>query len=60
MPGNGLARGPPAKQKAGGSYHRFSQSSGIPCATVLTVSCVLSLGTGLFCSHRQRDHLSLT
>ena len=53
MPGNGLARGPPANRKAGGSHHRFSQSSGIPCAMVLTVSCVLSLGTGLSCSHRR-------
>jgi hypothetical protein len=25
MPGDGLAHGPPAKQKAGGSHHRFSQ-----------------------------------
>jgi hypothetical protein len=25
MPGDGLAHGPPAKTKAGGSYHRFSQ-----------------------------------
>jgi hypothetical protein len=48
MPGNGLARGPPANQKAGGSHHRFSRSSGIPCATVLTVSCVLSLGNRAF------------
>jgi hypothetical protein len=53
MPGNGLARGPPANRKAGGSHHRFSQSSGIPCAMVLTVSCVLTLGTGLSCSHRR-------
>src|SRR5579864_3083659 len=25
MPGDGLARGPPAAKKAGGSYHRFSR-----------------------------------
>jgi hypothetical protein len=25
MPGDGLAHGPPANQKAGGSHHRFSQ-----------------------------------
>src|SRR5215471_18745166 len=25
MPGDGLAHGPPANRKAGGSYHRFSQ-----------------------------------
>jgi len=35
MPGAGRNPWPACKQKAGGSYHRFSQSSGIPCATVL-------------------------
>jgi len=25
MPGEGLTHGPPAKEKAGGSYHRISQ-----------------------------------
>jgi hypothetical protein len=39
MPGDGLARGPPAKRKAGGSHHRFSRIPGIPCAMVLTGSC---------------------
>jgi len=29
--------GPPAAKKAGDSYHRFSRSSGIPCAMVLTL-----------------------
>ncbi|HTO64418.1 MAG TPA: hypothetical protein VMM15_24560, partial [Bradyrhizobium sp.] len=28
---------------------------GIPCATVLTVSFALSLGTGLYCSHHRRN-----
>jgi hypothetical protein len=32
MPGEGLTHGPPAEKKAGGSHHRISQSSGIPCA----------------------------
>jgi hypothetical protein len=32
MPGEGLTHGPPAKEKAGGRYHRCSRSSGIPCA----------------------------
>jgi hypothetical protein len=43
---------PACRKKAGGSYHRFSRSSGIPCATVLTVSFVLSPGTGLVCPCR--------
>jgi hypothetical protein len=37
-----------------------AESSGIPCAMVLTVSFALSLGTGLDCPHHQRDHLSPT
>ena len=32
MPGEGLTHGPPAIKNAGGRYHRFSQTSGIPCA----------------------------
>jgi hypothetical protein len=32
MPGEGLTHGPPADKKAGGSHHRCSRSSGIPCA----------------------------
>src|SRR5690242_21954052 len=35
MPGEGLTHGPPANKKAGGSHHRCSRSSGIPCAMVL-------------------------
>jgi hypothetical protein len=46
MPGAGRTHGPPATKKAGGSHHRFSRTSGIPCAMVLTVSFVLSPGTG--------------
>src|SRR5215467_11845352 len=38
----------------------LAEQPGLPCAMVLTVSFVLSLGTGLSCSHRQRDHLSPT
>jgi hypothetical protein len=37
MPGEGLTHGPPATKNAGGSHHRFSRSSGIPRATVLTL-----------------------
>jgi hypothetical protein len=47
MPGDGLAHGPPAKQKAGGSHHRFSQSSGIPCAMVLRLMARSPRGPGL-------------
>ena len=35
-------------------------SSGIPCAMVLTVSFVLSLGTGLCCPHRRADRIRAT
>jgi hypothetical protein len=34
-PGAGRTHGPPAAKNAGGSHHRFSQSSGLPCAMVL-------------------------
>ena len=50
----GRTHGPPAKRKAGGSHHRSARSSGLPCATVLTVSFVLSSGTGLSCPRRSR------
>jgi hypothetical protein len=46
---------PACKQKAGGSHHRFSQSSGLPRAMVLTVSFALSPVTGLSCHCRQRN-----
>ena len=52
MPGEGLTHGPPANRKAGGSHHRISRTSGIPCAMVLTLSFVLSPGTGLSCPCR--------
>jgi hypothetical protein len=35
MPGAGLAHGPPAEKNAGGRYHRFSRTSGIPRAMAL-------------------------
>ena len=38
----------------------LAEQPGLPCEMVLTVSFVLSLGTGLSCSHRQQDHLSPT
>jgi hypothetical protein len=34
--------------------HRYTASTGIPCAMVLTVSFVLSPVTGLFCHRHQR------
>ena len=40
-PGAGRTHGPPANKKAGGSHHRFGRTSGLPCATVLTVSFAL-------------------
>jgi hypothetical protein len=39
-----------------GEGHRISQTSGIPCAMVLTVYVVLSSGTGLSCPRRLVDH----
>jgi hypothetical protein len=32
MPGAGSTHGPLATKKAGGSYHRYAERSGIPCA----------------------------
>jgi hypothetical protein len=46
MPGEGLTHGPPAEKNAGGRYHRFSRSSGIPCAVGYGLYEV-SPGTGL-------------
>src|SRR4051812_21935251 len=37
MPGEGLTHGPPAEKNAGGRYHRWCRSTGIPCAMVLTL-----------------------
>jgi hypothetical protein len=45
MPGEGLTHGPPATKKAGGSHHRISRTSGIPCAIVYSLY-VISPGTG--------------
>ena len=54
MPGAGLAHGPPATKKAGGSDHRFSRTSGIPCAMALRLIRDLP-GDRLFCPRlRQR------
>ena len=56
MPGEGLTRGPPARKKAGGSYHRFSQIIRHSLRGGFNAYIALSLGTGLSCSHRARDH----
>jgi hypothetical protein len=48
--------GPPANQKAGGSYHRFSQIIRHSLRDGFNAYSALSLGTGLSCSHRPRDH----
>ena len=45
MPGEGLTHGPPATRKAGGSHHRISRTSGIPCAMAYGLYEV-SPGTG--------------
>jgi hypothetical protein len=56
MPGEGPTHGPPATRKAGGSHHRFSRTSGIPCAAVLTLISCSSRCTGLVGHRRHRDH----
>jgi hypothetical protein len=49
MPGDGLAHGPPAsKKRRRQSPQGSAKSSGIPRATVLTVSFVLSPGNRAF------------
>src|SRR5690349_19540054 len=54
MPGEGLTHGPPATKKLAAVTTGSARSSGIPCAMVLTVSFVLSPGTGLSCSRHLR------
>jgi hypothetical protein len=56
MPGAGRPHGPPAKQKAGGSHHRSSQITRHSLHDSFNAYIALSLGTGLSCSHRPRDH----
>jgi len=55
MPGDGLTHGPPATKKQASVTTRSAGSTGIPCAMVLTVSFVLSPGTGLSCPRHRRD-----
>jgi hypothetical protein len=52
MPGDGLAHGPPANKKAGGSHHRFSQIIRHSLRDGFNAYVALSLGTGLSCPHR--------
>ena len=59
MPGDGVARGPPAAKKAGGSYHRFSQIIRHSLRDGFNAYSALSLGTGLSCSHRPRSSREL-
>jgi len=52
-------RAPPTNDALLTTYSPYKvqpKHPGIPCAMVLTMSFVLSLGTGLSCSHRPRDH----
>ncbi len=55
MPGAGRTRSLVRKKNTRVSHHRYAETSGIPRATVLTVSFALSLVTGLFCHHPQCD-----
>jgi hypothetical protein len=52
MPRDDLAHGPPAKQKAGGSHHRFSRIIRHSLRDDFNAYSALSLGTGLSCPHR--------
>ncbi len=45
-PGAGRTHGPPAAKKAGGSHHRLGRTSGLPCATVLTLIARSPRGPG--------------
>ena len=56
MPGEGLTHGPPAIKKAGSRYHRFSRINPAFPARWCYSLYVISLGTGLSCPHRSRDH----
>jgi hypothetical protein len=58
MPGAGRPHGPPAKEKAGGSYHRFSQKHpAIPAGWFDDLLRTLPGEPGLF-APSSRDHLS--
>ena len=57
MPGEGLTHGPRAVKKHGEGTTGSAGSSGIPCAMAYGLY-VISLGTGLSCSHCARDHLA--
>jgi hypothetical protein len=46
---------PACKQKAGGVTTGTSRTTGLPCAMALTVSFVLSSGTGLSCPRRPQS-----
>src|SRR5690242_4438236 len=54
MPGDDLTHGPPAERNAGGSHHRCSRSTGIPCAVALRLLRDLP-GDRLDCPHHRRD-----
>jgi hypothetical protein len=58
MPGEDLTHGPPAIRKTGGRYHRLSRIIRHSLHDGFNAYVVLSLGTGLSCPHRQRDHLA--
>ena len=51
---------PVHNKKHGEGTTGSAESSGIPCAMVLTVSFALSLGTGLCCPHRRADRIRAT
>ena len=56
MPGAGRNPWPPCSKKARGRNHRFSQIIRHSLRDGFNAYGALSLGTGLSCSHRPRDH----
>ena len=54
MPGEGLAHGPPAAKKAGGSHHRFGRITRHSLRDGFTAYSVLSPGTGLDCPRHEQ------
>jgi hypothetical protein len=58
MPGAGRNPWPPCNKKARGRNHRFSRIIRHSLRDGFNAYNALSLGTGLSCPHRPRDHLS--
>ena len=58
MPGAGLTHGPPATKKQAAVTTGSAETTGIPCATVLTAYTCSPRCTGLFSHRRPRERLA--